>query len=59
MSTTLSGSIVLPDRIIEGTLAVAQGKIERITEGFSEDAIYDFRGKYLLPGLIEVHGHLR
>src|SRR5947209_10912071 len=59
MSTILSGSIVLPDRIIEGTLAVAQGKIERITEGFSEDAIYDFRGKYLLPGLIEVHGHLR
>ena len=59
MSTTLSGSIVLPDRIIEGTLEVAQGKIERITEGFSEDATYDFRGKYLLPGLIEVHGHLR
>src|SRR5205807_5792237 len=59
MSTTLSGSIVLPDRIIEGTLEVAQGKIERITEGFSEDATYDFRGKYILPGLIEVHGHLR
>jgi len=59
MSTTLTGSIVLPDRIIEGTLEVAQGKIERITEGISEDATYDFRGKYLLPGLIEVHGHLR
>src|ERR1700736_3709937 len=59
MSTTLTGSIVLPDRIIEGTLEVAQGKIERITNGVSEDATYDFRGKYLLPGLIEVHGHLR
>jgi dihydroorotase len=59
MSTTLIGSIVTPDRVIEGTLEIANGRIERVSEGFSSDATYDYRGKYLLPGLIETHGHLR
>jgi len=61
MSTLLMGGIVLPERIVQGTITVADGKIERIEEGFParpEHAL-DFRGKYLLPGLIEVHGHLR
>jgi dihydroorotase-like cyclic amidohydrolase len=59
MSTTLIGSLVLPDKILQGTLSIANGKIERIEEGFAQDPTYDFRGKYLLPGLLEVHGHLR
>ncbi len=59
MSTSLIGSIVLPDKIIQGTLYVTDGTIERIEEGYADDATYDFRGKYLLPGLLEVHGHLR
>ncbi len=59
MSTTITGSIVLPDGVIEGTLEIADGKIARISEGFSREATYDYRGKYLLPGLIETHGHLR
>lgn len=63
MSTTLIGSIVLPNAILQGTLSMRDGKIERIEEGFPEhaDDVMDFRGegKYLLPGLIEVHGHLR
>src|SRR6266581_6658975 len=63
MSTTLIGSIVLPDTILQGTLYVRNGKIERIEEGFPDTTagVMDFRGegKYLLPGLIEVHGHLR
>ena len=59
MSTTLIGSIVMPDGVIEGTLEIANGRIARISEGFSSDASYDYRGKYLLPGLIETHGHLR
>src|SRR6266567_2347104 len=63
MSTTLIGSIVLPNTILQGTLSMRDGKIERIEEGFSEhtDDVMDFRGegKYLLPGLIEVHGHMR
>ncbi len=56
MPITLIGSIVTPERVIEGTLEIANGKIERVSEGFSSDATYDYRGKYLLPGLIEVHG---
>jgi dihydroorotase (multifunctional complex type) len=63
MSSALTGSIVLPDRIIQGTIHVADGKIESIEEGFSGDSqqTFDYRqkGKYLLPGLIEVHGHFR
>jgi dihydroorotase len=59
MSTTIIGSIVTPDHVIEGTLEIANGKIERVSEGFASNATYDYRGKYLLPGLIEVHGHLR
>jgi dihydroorotase len=63
MTTALIGSIVLPGRIIRGTIHVAQGKIESIEEGFPDDSeqTFDFRGmgKYLLPGLIEVHGHFR
>lgn len=61
MSSTLIGSIVLPDRIIQGTLQITDGKIAGIEEGFPKDTehAFDFRGSYILPGLIEVHGHLR
>jgi dihydroorotase len=59
MSTTLIGSIVTPDRVIEGTLEIMNGKLARVSEGFASGATYDYRGKYLLPGLIETHGHLR
>src|SRR5215467_535925 len=61
MSIKIMGSLVLPEQILEGTIVVEDGKIERIEEGFASlaaDAL-DFRGKYLLPGLIEVHGHMR
>src|SRR5579883_302934 len=61
MSTALMGSIVLPDRVIQGTITVAEGIIARIEEGFPRETEHtlDFRGKYLLPGLIEIHGHMR
>lgn len=61
MSTTLIGSIVLPDQIIQGTLHIANGKIESVEEGFPKttEHTFDFRDRYILPGLIEVHGHLR
>src|SRR5437763_5003012 len=61
MSSTLIGTIVLPDRAIEGTIHIANGKIEGIEEGFPNDTecTFNFRGKYILPGLIEVHGHVR
>ncbi|GCE49392.1 dihydroorotase/allantoinase [Thermosporothrix hazakensis] len=63
MASALIGSIVLPDRVIEGTLRLAEGKIVAIEEGFPKDGteVIDVRrkGKYILPGLIEVHGHFR
>jgi dihydroorotase len=61
MSSTLIGSIVLPGRIIQGTIHIEHGKIAHISEGFLAEGkpALDFRGKYLLPGLIEVHGHFR
>lgn len=61
MSTMLMGSIVLPDRVIQGTITVSEGIIARIEEGFPRETehVLDFRGKYLLPGLIEIHGHMR
>lgn len=62
MSTTMTimGSLVLPERVVPGTIYVTDGRIERIEEGFSvRNPSYDFRGKYVLPGLMEVHGHLR
>src|SRR5437660_922441 len=61
MSSTLIGTIVLPDRAIEGAIHIANGKIEGIEEGFPNktEHTFDFRSKYILPGLIEVHGHLR
>ncbi len=62
MVTALIGSLVLPDRVLQGTLHIADGKIARIEAGFaapSHKETLDMRGKYILPGLIEVHGHLR
>src|SRR5260370_30972208 len=61
MSTMIMGKIVLPNRIIEGTIHIAGEKIEWIEEGFpnNTEQTFDFRGKYLLQGLIEVHGHMR
>src|SRR5579885_274002 len=61
MSTKLMGSIVLSDRILQGVIHIANGKIERLEEGFPQGSadVLDFRGNYLLPGLIEVHGHMR
>lgn len=61
MSTALMGTIVLPDRVLQGTMYISGERIERIAEGFptNTEGVLDFRGKYLLPGLIEVHGHMR
>ncbi len=64
MDTLFMGSIVLSDSVVEGTIHIRDGKISYIETGFPqiiEDAeqLYDFRGTYLLPGLIEVHGHMR
>jgi dihydroorotase len=59
---SIIGSIVLPDRVFEGTIRITDGRIAQVEEGFpanNEGIDFDFRGKYLMPGAIEVHGHLR
>lgn len=58
---SITGSIVLPSQIVQGTIHIADGRIVHVDEGFpaKSDGVQDFRGKYLLPGLIEVHGHFR
>src|SRR5438874_2412311 len=61
--TIILGTLVLPDRIIEGTIHINGEKIAAIEEGYPADLenTLDLRGpgKYLLPGLMEVHGHMR
>jgi len=46
---------------MRGTIQIIDGKIASIDEDFPKNMEHtlDFRGKYILPGLIEVHGHLR
>jgi len=46
---------------MRGTIQIIDGKIASIDEDFPKNMehTFDFRGKYILPGLIEVHGHLR
>lgn len=56
---TISGRFVLPDTIIEGTVVIEKGKIAQIKKGYPQKADLDFRNNYILPGFIEVHGHLR
>lgn len=59
---SLYGRIVLRDRVVDGAIHVNNGLIAGIDEGASTGASHpdlDFSGCYILPGLIEVHGHMR
>ena len=62
-TTYITGNLVLPDRILDGTLTIDHGKIISVDEGLPKTTrnIYDYRkdGIWILPGLIEVHGHMR
>ena len=44
------------------TLVIEQGKISAVEPGFSaprdRDVVYDFKRKFVLPGLIDMHTHL-
>ena len=56
------GNIVLPDRVIEGTLVIADGKVEGIlrpgiTLGSEYEEI-DVTGRILMPGVIDSHVHM-
>jgi len=48
--------LVLDDRILHGTLAVAGGRIDAIDSGNTGvSGAVDLEGDYLMPGLVEIH----
>ena len=59
-SISVFGSIVLPKRVFKGLITINNGSITKIeeTNTLKKDTI-NFADKYILPGLIEVHGHMR
>ena len=52
-----NGKIVCPDRIIENAvLLIEDSRIVDITEGeFSADRIVNAHGRYIIPGIIDIH----
>ena len=50
-----NAKIVAADRIIEGWVAVAGGRIAEIGEGRGRGGGLDMAGDYIIPGLIELH----
>ena len=60
MKTVIKNAhVVLPDcsGFVDADLLVCDGKIAEIGQSLSGDVEYDAKGKYLLPGLIDVHNH--
>jgi len=55
------GKLVLPGRVMEASIVVEDEVIDSITKsGLPEaDRVIDARGKYVLPGMIDMHVHLR
>ena len=49
------------DKIVEADLLIKDKKIARIAKNISEDAdkIIEAKGKYVFPGFIDLHAHLR
>ncbi|KKU87456.1 MAG: Dihydroorotase [Candidatus Gottesmanbacteria bacterium GW2011_GWA2_47_9] len=55
-----NGKFITPEGIIFGTVMVEGGKIQAIQVNKTKGHEYfDAKGGYVLPGLIETHGHLR
>ena len=55
-----NGKIVTSEKIINGDILIEDGKIKEIgLINIKADETIDAKGKYILPGLIEVHGHMR
>ena len=59
MSSTIvykNAQIILPEEVLQGCVAVVDGKIASIDQGSSSAAgAIDFAGDYLMPGMIEIH----
>ncbi|CAD5243243.1 dihydroorotase [Thermococcus camini] len=57
----LKGKLLTGEKLIGGSIGVSDGKILRVSKGElrGEETIQIGRGKAILPGLIDVHVHLR
>ncbi|NJD98802.1 dihydroorotase [Thermococcus sp. LS1] len=57
----LKGKLLKDGKLIEGSIGILDGRISRISRGDlrGEDVLQIDRGKVILPGLIDVHVHLR
>ncbi len=56
-----NGTIVNADEVKKSDILIVDGKISEIAENVQDDnaEILDASGKYVLPGLIDLHVHLR
>ncbi len=63
MKTLLKNAIIFKDdQFIKSDLQINDTTIAKISsniEAIGFDAVYDLNNMYLLPGLIDVHTHLR
>jgi len=55
-----NGTAVLEDRTIRADILTEDGKITRIAKKISArtDEVLDARGKFVLPGVVDVHAHI-
>lgn len=60
--TITGGQVVMPEKVIPATLAVAEGRIAGLFDARERPASRDHmdaRGLHILPGLIDTHVHIR
>ena len=53
-----NASVVLKDGVKKADILIEDGKIKKIASKIAGEG-YDLNGKYILPGLIDMHVHLR
>ncbi len=54
-----NGKIILPDRIVDGSVVIRGGKIEAVLDSsdFTDDEVFDAKGCYVSPGFVDIHCH--
>ncbi len=56
-----NGNLVMFDSIVQGDIAIKEGKIKEVTIGKNIDALatreINAEGQHILPGLIDTHVH--
>lgn len=55
---SISGNIVSSTEVFPGTITIENGSITQIEKGLKPHA-ENYSDSYILPGLIEIHGHFR